>query len=65
MDPNDFETVVKLNERDIEVIGNVFAQYFVNNPGQPEVVSHQSALLQKILHARENQIIEARAAGQL
>ena len=65
MDPNDFETVIKLNERDIEIIGNVFVQYFLNNPGQPDAVSPQSALLQKILDARQNQIIEARAAGRL
>lgn len=67
MDPNDFETVVKLNEKDIEILGNLFAQYFVKCNSQPEPVdcSRQSALLTKILNARERQIIEARAAGRL
>ena len=65
MDPNGFETIVKLNEREIEVIGNVFVQHFLKNPSEPDAVSPQSALLQKILDARHNQIIEARAAGRL
>ncbi len=67
MDPNDFETVVKLDEKDIEILGNLFAQYFVkcNNEPEPVDCSRQSALLTKILNARESQIIEARAAGRL
>lgn len=66
MDPNDFETVVKLNEKEIEVLGNLFAQYFVRCHSEPQPVdcSSQSALLRKILDARTAQIIEARAAGK-
>lgn len=65
MDPNDFETTVTLNEKEIEVIGNVFVQYFLTNPSEEGVVSPQSALLKKILDTRTAQIIEARAAGKL
>lgn len=64
---DDFETVVKLNEKDIEIIGNMFAQYFVRCNSEPEPVdcSRQSALLRKILDTRTAQIIEARASGKL
>ena len=65
MDPNDFETTVVLNEKEIETIASVFHCYFRHNEIPEGVVSPQSALFAKILHARETQIVEARAAGKL
>jgi hypothetical protein len=67
MNPNDFETVVAFNEKDIEILGNLFAQYFVKSYSELEPVdcSLQSALFKKILETRERQIVEARAAGKL
>ena len=62
---SDFETVVKLNQKDIEILGNVFVLYFLDHPSGEGVVSPQSALLQKILNAQTAQINEARAAGRL
>jgi len=65
MGPNDFETTVTLTEKEIETIASVFHCYFGQNESPGGVVSPQSALFVKILHAREAQIAEAWAAGKL
>jgi hypothetical protein len=62
---DDFETVVRLSEKDIEILGGLFTQYFVKCNSEPPVdCSAQSELFRKILDARTAQIIEARAAGK-
>lgn len=63
---HDFETVVKFNGREFEIIGNMFVQYFVRCTSEtpPTDYSLQSALFKKMFSARESQIIEARAAGR-
>ena len=60
-----FETTVVLSEREIETIAGVFQCYFRHNESPEGVVSPQMALLANILHGRQAQIVEARAAGRI
>ena len=39
MDANDFETVVRLNEKDIEIIGSLFAEYLYINLGPIDTIN--------------------------
>ena len=66
---DDFETTVTFNEKEIELLGHIFVARFQEMHRQnliPEGVTvEESALLQKILRLRTEQIIAARAEGKL
>jgi hypothetical protein len=60
---DDFKTTVSLTEDETTVLGNMFTHFFVTNSTSIRL-PEASALLKKILAAREEQIIATRAASK-
>ena len=60
---DDFETTIRLNELDIEILGNLLVQRVLDrhrkNPGKAgDPPGPESLLLKKILDTRRNQLID-------
>src|ERR1700687_259772 len=66
---DDFETIIGLNEQEIELLGNLIVAHMINqervNPSKAgDRIRPESVFMERLLRLRTEQIVAARAGGK-